>query len=161
MGSLSLGQIAGLDVDETLDCSSISSGSNENGIIWINNTCYNVNFKRLTVMNLLAGSAQGIIYLNTSGTAWYLSLGNIDLFNNVYAPLINNSNGRTLKLNRNWGSSTGTGSQQTIAHSLVNVPTDVTVTPTQSGATVTWWADGTNIYPTVTNGATFNWSAKI
>lgn len=58
------------------------------------------------------------------------------------------------------GSSTGTGSEQTIAHGLMSTPKRVSVTPTVTGATVTWWADATNIYPTVTSGKTFNWAAS-
>ena len=62
----------------------------------------------------------------------------------------------------NFGSSTGTGSAQTIAHRLVTAPIKVSVTPTVIGATVSSvWADATNIYVTVTNGKTYNWSAEV
>ena len=58
------------------------------------------------------------------------------------------------------GSSTGTGAEQTIAHGLRAEPHSVSVTPNVAGATATWWADDTNIYPTVTAGKTFHWSAS-
>jgi parallel beta-helix repeat protein len=60
------------------------------------------------------------------------------------------------------GSSTGTGSQQSIAHGLVAVPTSVSIVPTASGATVSFaYADATNIYVTVTSGTAFNWRASV
>jgi hypothetical protein len=59
------------------------------------------------------------------------------------------------------GSSTGTGSQQTIAHLLPWVPLEVVITPTVTGTTVSnVWADATNIYCTVTNGNAFNYKAS-
>jgi len=67
-------------------------------------------------------------------------------------------------ITENSGSSTGTGSEQTIAHGLAGdlVPNNVTVVPTVTGATVTAvWADATNIYCTVTSGKTFNWTASV
>jgi hypothetical protein len=60
------------------------------------------------------------------------------------------------------GSSTGTGSEQTIAHGLVAAPSKVAIVPTETGATVSAvWADATNIYATVTTGKAFNWSAEV
>ena len=60
------------------------------------------------------------------------------------------------------GSSTGTGSEQTIAHGLVAAPSKVAIVPTATGATVSAvWADATNIYCTVTTGKAFNWSAEV
>lgn len=60
------------------------------------------------------------------------------------------------------GSSTGTGSEQTIAHGLVAAPSKVAIVPTETGATVSAvWADGTNIYCTVTTGKAYNWSAEV
>lgn len=60
------------------------------------------------------------------------------------------------------GSSTGTGSEQTIAHGLVAAPSKVAIVPTVAGATVSnVWADATNIYCTVTTGKAFNWSADV
>jgi hypothetical protein len=64
----------------------------------------------------------------------------------------------------NSGSSTGTGAQQTIAHGLASglTPNNVTIVPTATGATVSnVWADATNIYCTVKNGAAFKWSASV
>lgn len=64
------------------------------------------------------------------------------------------------------GSSTGTGSQQTIAHGLGGTPSRVRVYPTgdPAGTTITWGspsADGTNIYVTVTNAKAYKWKAEI
>ncbi len=60
------------------------------------------------------------------------------------------------------GSSTGTGSEQTIAHGLVATPSKVVIVPTETGASVSpLWADATNIYCTVTTGKAFNWSAEV
>ena len=59
------------------------------------------------------------------------------------------------------GSGTGNGAEQTIAHGLAQIPNNVSVVPTVTGATVTSvWADATNIYCTVTNGKTYNWTAE-
>jgi hypothetical protein len=58
------------------------------------------------------------------------------------------------------GQSTGTGSEQTIAHGLLTAPNRVTITPTATGATVSnVWSDATNVYCTVTNGKGFIWFA--
>lgn len=66
-------------------------------------------------------------------------------------------------LTENWGSSTGTGAQQTIAHglgatpTLVNISGDITaVNGFQSAA-----ADATNIYITADNGEAYHWEAKV
>ena len=60
------------------------------------------------------------------------------------------------------GSSTGTGAEQTIAHGLISTPSKVNIVPTQIGTILYGlWADVTNIYPTVTNGKTFIWSAEV
>ncbi len=62
------------------------------------------------------------------------------------------------------GSSTGTSSQQSIAHGLGTTPNLVSIVPTASGAdTVSLdYADSTYIYVTVTSGKTYNWlAAKI
>lgn len=69
---------------------------------------------------------------------------------------------RNTALTLNRGSSTGTGSEQTIAHGLVAAPSKVVIVPTETGATVSaTWADATNIYATVTTGKAFNWSAEV
>jgi len=60
------------------------------------------------------------------------------------------------------GTSTGTGSEQTIAHGLRAAPTRVSVTPTETGATVSAvWADATNLHATVTSGKAYVWSAEV
>lgn len=59
------------------------------------------------------------------------------------------------------GTSTGTGSEQTIAHGLRAAPSRVSVTPTVTGATVSAvWADATNLYATVTTDKAYAWSAE-
>lgn len=59
------------------------------------------------------------------------------------------------------GSSTGTGSSQTIAHGLAGAPKSVSIVPTVSGATVSGvWADATSIHCTVTDNTAFNWRAE-
>jgi hypothetical protein len=87
----------------------------------------------------------------------------------TFHQLIGNS-GVTIKenigfLTENSGSNTGTGAQQTIPHGVAAgllTPNDVTVIPNVTGATVSSvWADATNIYCTVTNGKTYNWTAKV
>jgi hypothetical protein len=63
----------------------------------------------------------------------------------------------------NWGTSTGTGAQQTIAHGLAATPNNVFLTPTATGATeasLTAASDATNIFPTVTNLKTYQWYAE-
>ena len=64
------------------------------------------------------------------------------------------------------GSSTGTGSEQTIAHGLSAKPTVVKVYPTEdpAGTVISWGspaADATNIYPIVTSGKDFVWEAIV
>ena len=69
------------------------------------------------------------------------------------------------------GSSTGTGSEQTIAHGLGATPKRVYAYPTEDPAgTVFVWkaptiaegaADATNIYITVTSGKDFTWIAEV
>jgi hypothetical protein len=57
------------------------------------------------------------------------------------------------------GSSTGTGSLQTIPHGLSFIP-NVVITPLASGTTVSGvYADATNIYCIVTSGKGFKWKA--
>ena len=65
----------------------------------------------------------------------------------------------------NRGDSTGTGSEQTIAHGLGAAPKRVCAYPTEDPAgTVFAWgspgADATNIYITVTSGKDFTWIAE-
>ena len=65
----------------------------------------------------------------------------------------------------NRGDSTGTGSEQTIAHGLGAAPKRVCAYPTEDPAgTVFVWgspgADATNIYITVTSGKDFTWIAE-
>jgi hypothetical protein len=61
------------------------------------------------------------------------------------------------------GNSTGTGSSQTIAHSLGAAPNFVSIVPTESGIDEVsgLYVDATNIYVTVTSGIDYNWSAGI
>lgn len=62
----------------------------------------------------------------------------------------------------NIGTSTGTGSEQTIAHDLSATPSRVSVVPTETGATVSAvWADATNLHATVTSGKAYAWSAEV
>ena len=64
--------------------------------------------------------------------------------------------------NKSSGSSTGTGAEQTIAHGLIAAPSKVVIVPTVTdGLVVKVWADTANIYPTVTSGKAFNWSAEV
>jgi hypothetical protein len=65
----------------------------------------------------------------------------------------------------NSGTSTGTGSEQTIAHGLGVEPTRVYAYPTEdpAGTVFTWGTpgkDATNIYITVTTGKDFTWVAE-
>ena len=91
-------------------------------------------------------SNTGRLKIGDGSTAW-TSLG--------YAGVRNNS-----------GTSTGTGSEQTIAHGLGATPKRVYAYPTEDPAgTVFAWgtpgADATNIYITVTSGKDFTWIAEV
>jgi hypothetical protein len=60
------------------------------------------------------------------------------------------------------GVSVGTGAPQTIAHGLVGLPIRISIVPIATGITPSnVYADATNIYCTVTNGADYNWSAQV
>ncbi len=64
------------------------------------------------------------------------------------------------------GTSTGTGSEQTIAHGLSAKPTVVKIYPTEdpAGTTISWNAtpaDATNFYVTVTSGKDYTWEAIL
>lgn len=59
------------------------------------------------------------------------------------------------------GSSTGTGSAQTIAHSLGAIPTSVRIYLATTGELMGASADATNIYPNVANGTAFAWIAEV
>ena len=66
---------------------------------------------------------------------------------------------------KNSGTSTGTGSEQTIAHGLGAAPKRVEAYPTEDPAgTVFVWGtpgkDATNIYITVTSGKDYTWIAE-
>ena len=64
------------------------------------------------------------------------------------------------------GTSSGTGSEQTIAHGLSAKPTAVKIYPTEdpAGTVIAWGspsADTTNIYPIVTSGKDYTWEAIL
>lgn len=61
------------------------------------------------------------------------------------------------------GSSTGTGSTQTIAHLCGAAPTMMSIVPTETGIDEIsgLHADATNFYVTVTSGIDYNWSAEL
>ena len=64
------------------------------------------------------------------------------------------------------GTSSGTGSEQTIAHGLSAKPSVIKIYPTEDPAgTVIAWnatpADSTNFYVTVTNGRDYTWEAIL
>lgn len=66
----------------------------------------------------------------------------------------------------NTGGSSGTGSQQTIAHGLGAAPTyiqlqDATVDQSCAALKLSAAADATNIYVTATSGKAYYWHAKI
>jgi len=61
------------------------------------------------------------------------------------------------------GSSTGTGSEQTIAHLCGAAPTMVSIVPTESGIDEVsgLYVDATNIKVTVSSGTDYNWSCEL
>lgn len=65
-------------------------------------------------------------------------------------------------LSRSIGTSTGTGSQQTIAHGLGAIPASLSIVLLSTGVTSIYvWADATNIYPNVTSGKGYKWMASL
>lgn len=67
-------------------------------------------------------------------------------------------------LTDNWGASTGTGMQQTIAHGLGATPTNVSLTQTTSAITSLYLSaasDATNIYVLCTTTKTYQWRASL
>lgn len=132
----------------------------------IYNTVSGNKFSACNYNNAYAGTAYDV-YIN-NGQFDNIIKDNISDSSNVVGSIrfvagnAINSNIGYLSLTEKSGSSTGTGSEQTIAHGLVSTPTKVAIVPTETGATVSAvWADGTNIYATVTNGKAFNWSAEV
>jgi hypothetical protein len=69
----------------------------------------------------------------------------------------------TIKYPRNSGSTSGTGSQQTIAHGLFATPSRIYITPTATGADafVSAAADATNVYVTAGSGKGYKWYAEV
>jgi len=61
----------------------------------------------------------------------------------------------------NWGSSTGTGSSQTIAHKLYASPTRVIITIPTRNYMGSCSFSATNIYPEVPANLAFNWYAAV
>jgi len=61
----------------------------------------------------------------------------------------------------NSGSSTGTGSEQTIAHGLVSAPTKAYIYIPSTGEMVGVASDATNIYPNVPAAVAYNWHAEV
>lgn len=61
----------------------------------------------------------------------------------------------------NTGSSTGTGSEQTIAHGLVSAPSRVVIEIPSIGYKGSCTSDATNIKPRVKSGLAFNWHAEV
>jgi len=113
---------------------------------------------------LIGGSGYSIVDAALDGhttyecTDWVLggSSGGINFLNNspyTSGPLFENK-----------GTGTGTGSQQSIPHSLVGIPTFVLLseyTTGGAGAYQSAAADATNIYVTAANARTFTWYAKL
>ena len=103
-----------------------------------------------------AGTSSDIVITNNvlkSGILGYIS-------DNAGAAIIRDNTGYVTE---NWGSSQGTGSQQTIVHGLSAVPTIVIISgdssdvnPFQSSA-----ADTTNIYITADIGENYHWEVKV
>ena len=159
--------------------------SNDKGINWDpvyltgETICYSLEYMGGGVV--IAGTApNGKIFKSTNyGKSW-IDLGTIAVGETTVKYILNLGSGLCIAIGtatekvyrssiysdigsfKNSGSSTGTGAEQTIAHGLVAAPNKVVITPTVAGTTVAgWWADDANIYVTVTNGKTYNWSAEI
>jgi hypothetical protein len=63
-----------------------------------------------------------------------------------------------------YGTSTGTGAQQTIAHGLAKVPTTVILSERTTGGALAYQsaaADATNIYVLAVNAKTYSWYARF
>jgi hypothetical protein len=72
-----------------------------------------------------------------------------------------------IKYNTNYitektGTSTGTGTEQTIAHTLTGAPTKVIITPSVTSAAMSnMYANASSIIVTVTSGKAYTWSAEV
>lgn len=71
--------------------------------------------------------------------------------------------GGASKRSENMGTSTGTGSQQTIAHGLGTTPTFVFISTIEDAANAyqSAAADATNIYITAVSGKDYAWAAYV
>ncbi len=102
------------------------------------------------------GSSSDIVITNNvlkSGILGYIS-------DNAGAAIIRDNTGYVTE---NWGSSQGTGSQQTIVHGLSAVPTIVIISGDSSdvNAFQSSAADTMNIYITADIGENYHWEAKV
>lgn len=80
--------------------------------------------------------------------------------NDGYIPKWDGANAGKLKngIPCSSGTSTGTGSYQTIAHGLGVKPNVVSVVPDAEDVLVRVWADANNVYIRVTVDATYDWA---
>lgn len=142
--------------------------------IFSGNNIYNVGDGLATnVLNFLAMVTSGKIFGNNFDTvnSTYIinSLGKLDIFGNDFSSCIGAMNlhptdkihHNTGYTTENFGSSTGTGSEQTIAHGLSAIPTGCKAWIKYLVGTryITEMVpfDATNIYPTVETGVAYEW----
>jgi hypothetical protein len=148
------------------NCKNNGLGANGAGILIVDGVNIVISGNVCCDMQVTKSQEYGIW---VSGAAGPLTITGNDLLNNKTSSIYISGSvtGRIIRHNQGYiteasGTSTGTGSEQTIAHGLVAAPSKVAIVPTETGATVSAvWADGTNIYCTVTTGKAFNWSAEV
>lgn len=125
--------------------------------IWIAGAVSDMYIHNIIFQDTVSGTLVNGIYNVAAGTypvVYRRSIKNLGTLTTLYT--------NCLFGDTNSDSSTGTGSEQTIAHGLVAAPSNVVIVPTETGATVSAvWADATNIYCTVTAGKAYNWSAEV
>lgn len=134
----------------------VTAGCNNSGrhtfINNIFNTCY-INFEITGGTGIGECTVIGNIF-GTATSSKALDSGNVKSY------YYNNKN----YLTDNWGASEGTGAQQTIAHGLGAIPTNVSLTQTAATTSVLYLSaasDSTNIYVTCSSLRTYQWRASL
>ena len=136
------------------------------GYIYIYENCDNISFDHCRWHDFAVADCPRSIRMPNAITNFYIT--NSFLKAGTQGFFYGDTSLATIRYNKgyiteNWGSSTGTGSQQTIAHGLSATPTVVNISgdTTNVNGFQSAAADATNIYITADTGEAYHWEAKV